>query len=78
MSDPAVIRKYFLEFVSSINGSARFAQADRGIENCIIAGMQRHFHREGNQNNCFLFVRSTVNQRMEAWWSFLRKNCFQW
>ena len=58
---PAVISKYFLDFpisifpVSKINGSARVVRADRGVENCIIAGMQRYFHRDGNQNNCFLF-----------------------
>ena len=76
--DPSVISKYFLDFVSKINGSARVVRADRGVENCIIAGMQRYFHREGNQNNCFLFGRSTANQRIEAWWSYLRKNCLQW
>ena len=64
-------------FVSKANGSARVARADRGVENCIIAGMQRYFHRKGNQNNCFLFGRSTANQRIEAWWSYLRKNCLQ-
>ena len=76
--DPAVISKYVLDFVSKINGSARVARADSGVENCIIAGMQRYFHRDGNQNNCFLFGRSTANQRIEAWWSYLRKNCVQW
>ena len=39
--------------------------------------MQRYFHREENQNNCFLFGRSTANQRIEAWWSYLRKNGLQ-
>ena len=76
--DPAVISKYSLDFVSKINGSARVVRADSGVENCIIAGMQRYFHREENQNNCFLFGRSTANQKIEAWWSYLRKNGLQW
>ena len=76
--DPAVISKYFLDFVSKVNGSARVVRADRVVENCIIDGMQRYFHRGGNQNNCFLFGRSTANQRIEAWWSYSRKNCLQW
>ena len=76
--DPAVISKYLLDFVSKINVSARVVRADRGVENCIIAGMQRYFHREGNQNNSLLFRRSTADQRTEAWWSYLRKNCLQW
>ena len=40
--------------------------------------MQRYFHRERNQNNWLLFGRSTINQRIEAWWSYLRKNYLQW
>ena len=76
--DPAVISKYFLDFVTKINGSAVVVRADKGIENCIIAGMQRYFHREVNQNNCFLFGKSTTNQRIEAWWSYFRKNGLQW
>ena len=76
--DPAVLSKYFLDFVSKINGSARVVRADSDVENCIIASMQRYFHREGNQNNSFLFGRSTANQRIEAWWSYLRKNCLHW
>ena len=74
----AVISKYSLDFVSKINGSARNVRAESGIENYIIAGMQRYFHREENQSNCLLFARSTANQRIEAWWSYLRKNVLQW
>ena len=64
-----MISKFFLDFVSKINGSARVVRADRCVKNCIIAGMQRYFHRERNQNNCFLFGRSTANQK---------KSCLQW
>ena len=73
-----MISKYLLDFVSKIDLSARVVRADRGVENCIIAGMKRYFHREGNRNTCLLFRRSTADQRIEAWWSYLRKNCLQW
>ena len=37
-----------------------------------------YFNRGGNQNNCFLFGRSTSSQRIEVWRSYLRKRCLQW
>ena len=37
--DQGAINKYFLDFVSKINGSARVVRADRGVENCIIGGI---------------------------------------
>ena len=37
--DQGAINKYFLDFVSKINGLARVVRADRGVENCIIAGI---------------------------------------
>ena len=75
--DLAVISKHFLDFISKINGSARVVRADSCVKNCIIAAMQTYFHRERNQNNCLIFGRSTESQRIEAWWSYLRKNCLQ-
>ena len=58
--DPAVISKYFLNFVCKTNRSARVARPGRGVKNCIIAGIQKYFDRGGNQKNCFflpLFIR---------------------
>ena len=49
-------------------------RADRGVENATVAGIQRFLQRNKSHQNCsFLFGKSIANQRIEAWWSYLRK-----
>ena len=44
--------------------------------------MQRFFRRDGNDALCgeksFMYGKSVSNQRIEAWWSFLRKSETDW
>ena len=77
--DPGIIATYYLDYVCRVQGVPKIVRADRGVENSTIAGMQRYFHRTSpNAVTTFLFGKSTSNQRIEAWWSFLRKSCLQW
>ena len=57
-------------------------RGDRGTENVFVARIQRHL-RENHSDSfagekSFLYGRSVSNQRIEAWWSFLRKTETNW
>ena len=76
-NNPTVIAKYFLKTVRSLGGTSRIVRGDCGTENCYVAAIQRFF-REGHEDvfqgdNSFMYGRSVSNQRIEAWWSILRK-----
>ena len=62
-----------------MEGPPKKKRSDRGTENVNVAGIQRFFNR-GKQNyvETFKFGKSTANQRIEAWWSFLRKRFLNW
>ncbi|KAM7382146.1 hypothetical protein PAMA_012828 [Pampus argenteus] len=75
-SDPRVIAKYFIDEVSSRNGTAARIRSDLGTENCYIEQMQmflRHDHLDNFSHRCYLYGSSNHNQRIENWWGFLRK-----
>ena len=75
--DPKLIANYFVDSVTAIRAVPSGIQADRGTENVIVAAIQRWLHWSifGNDDayNSFQYVRSTSNQRIESWWSFLRR-----
>ena len=73
--DPTIVGKYFLDCIHQLNGAPCAIRADRGVENTIIAGIQRYFHNF--ENSSFLFGKSTSNQRIEAWCSFFRRRFLQ-
>ena len=62
--DPTIVDKYFLDCIHQLNGAPRAIRANRGVENTIIAGIQRYFRNF--ENSSFLFGKSTSNQRIEA------------
>lgn len=75
-SDPKVIASYYYDAITSLQGIPRCIRADKGTENGHVEQMQRFLHEECAQNSsCPLFIygRSTANQRIESWWSILRK-----
>ena len=73
--DPIIVGKYFIDCIHQLNGAPRAIRADRGVENTIIAGIQRYFHNF--ENSLFLFGKSTSNQRIEAGCSFFRRRFLQ-
>ena len=74
--DPKLIAKYFVNSVTAIKSVPAGIRADRGTENVAVAAIQcwSHWSIFGNNDACdsFQYVRSTSNQRIESWWSFLR------
>lgn len=78
-SDPKVIAGYFMEAVDEYKGCPRIIRADKGTENADTCTIQRLLRQDGTDTfageKSFLYGRSTMNQRIEYWWSFLRKEC---
>lgn len=81
-NNPRVIASYFYECVKQLGGTPLICRGDRGTENGMVAAMQRFFRRDGidefSQEKSFLYGRSVSNQRIEAWWSYLRKTDTNW
>ena len=77
-NNPYVVALYFVRTVFDLSKLPCTVRADRGTENGQIARIQRSL-RTGDDafagENSFMYERSTANQRIEAWWSILRKQC---
>ena len=78
-SDSRVIGGYYIEAVESLGGCPTVMRADLGTENVRVKYFQRYLRRDGRDaragERSFLVGRSTANQRIEYWWSFLRREC---
>ena len=76
-NNPRVVTSFYLSCVKEIQGIPRVLRGDRGTENVNVAGLQCYFRRNCHDdmagNKSFLYGRSVSNQRIKAWWSFLRK-----
>jgi hypothetical protein len=80
-NNPAAIAKYFVECIKKVGGTARIVRAEYGTENSYVAGIQRfmrHNSCDSFADKSFLYSRSVSNQRIEAWWSQLRRGCSNW
>ena len=81
-NDPRVISSFYLSCIKEVKGVPRILRGDRGTENVNVAGLQRFFRRNSLDNmagnKSFLYGRSVSNQRIEAWWAFLRKSDTDW
>lgn len=79
---PSVIAQYFVDCVQQIGGTPRVIRADDETENCNVLALQRFFRRNGNdamaEKNVFFIGKSITNQRIQAWWGILRRDCADW
>lgn len=73
--DPKVICSFYLQQVKSIEAVPLKVVGDRGTENVYIAAAQKYFCKSIQS---FQYGRSISNQRIEAWWSILRRSCTNW
>ena len=72
--NPSEIAYYYINTVLKFDRVPRRMSADIGVENATVAGIKRFLRgNKSNQNCSFLFGKSIANQRIEAWWSYLRK-----
>ena len=81
-NDPAVTGQHYLDAVKKYNGCPKLLRTDNGTENVIMAAMQAYFRSDGDDElagiNAHRYGSSPANQRIECWWSFLRKNRSNW
>lgn len=74
-NDPLVIANFYLDFVNNKKITPKVVRFDRGTENIYIQDLQVFFT---NDINSFLYATSTRNQRIEAFWSRLKKYRLCW
>ncbi|CAH1155551.1 unnamed protein product, partial [Phaedon cochleariae] len=77
-SDSKVIGGYYMNALKMIKGCPKTLRSDFGTENTLVERMQKALHQTFNEATSerppFLYGSSTHNQRIEAWWSILRKH----
>ncbi|XP_074606429.1 uncharacterized protein LOC141859469 [Acropora palmata] len=81
-NNPRLIASYFLDCVKELVGVPRIIRGDQGTENVNVAAIQRFFRYDDQADfageKSFLYGRSVSNQRIEAWWGFLRRSDTEW
>ena len=80
-NDPKIVASYFLNYVKSVKFVPMSIRADNGTENILIEKTQKALmalSSDRNLDDCFLYGKSTANQRIEAWWSILRRQEADW
>ena len=81
-NDPSIVAKYYVNYVRHVSGTASVIRGDKGTENTHIATIQRYFGALQDDSfsgdNSFIYGKSTSNQRIESWWSQLRRSCADW
>lgn len=77
-NNPTIIATYFYDCIKQVGGVPYRCRSDGGTENVNVAAMQRFFRRDASDEfageKSFLYGKSTSNQRIEGWWTFLRKS----
>lgn len=79
-NDPKIIAGYFIETISDLGGTPLTVRADLGTENGVVHQLQTFLRDQSIDSNIhtnlppFIYGTSTTNQRIEAWWSILRKH----
>ena len=80
-NNPKVTVQYYLETVMQLQTVPCIVRADHGTENVHIRDVQVHLRDDFEDDFCgtnsFMQGRSCNNQRIEAWWGILRKQCVQ-
>lgn len=78
-NNPQVTALNFARTVHELQILPCLVRCDRGTENIHIEKLQKFWRRNSNDElagmNSFIYGKSTANQRIEAWWSVLRRQC---
>lgn len=81
-NNPAVIANYYLECVKELEGCPRLLRTDPGTENGMMATIQcclrANDDDELSGEKAHRYGSSTSNQRIECWWSHLKKSRTCW
>ena len=72
---PDIILNFYLNCVAGLEGCPVKLGTDCGTENGVMAAMQCTFQQDAESHK---YGSSLVNQRIEGWWVFCRRNgCFK-
>ncbi|PFX34815.1 RNA-directed DNA polymerase from mobile element jockey [Stylophora pistillata] len=74
-NDPVVIGRCYMETVKEYGGCPQKVRTDCGTENGLEAAAQSYFM---DKNLAHIYGTSPHNQRIEGWWSYLRKHKTTW
>ena len=78
-NNPQVIALYFVRTVLQLEKAPCVLRCDRGTENVHIEKIQKHIRHSHDDEFAgemsFVYGKSTANQRIEAFWAILRKQC---
>ncbi len=81
-NDPRIPARLFLDAVSELKGCPTIVRSDCGTENGIVAAIQCFFRSSGLDTfageRSHIYGSSHSNQRIEGWWSFLRRHRTSW
>ena len=69
-NDPLIIANFFLQCVNKYRFVPCLLRMEKGLENIYVEDLQVFFIR---RNDSYLYGASTRNQRIEAFWSRLKK-----
>lgn len=81
-NDPRVPGRLFLDMVKELKGCPTMVRSDCGTENGVIAATQCFFRANATDPyagpKSHVYGSSHANQRIEGWWSFLRRHRTSW
>lgn len=69
-NNPYIVANLYVKAIRKLNLVPTRVRADHGNENIMVAAAQTFL----NSEDSFMYGSSHTNQRIESWWSFLRKN----
>lgn len=79
--NPFIIAHYYTSAVKTLCAVPKLIRGDRGTENVNVCGIQRFLRRNHHDSwsgwNSFKYGKSVSNQRIEQWWSYLKRNTTQ-
>lgn len=77
-----LIARYYLETLNQIGRAPRLLRSDMGTENSMLSLLQPYFRFSARDSmakmKSFMYGKSTSNQRIEAFWAFLRSHGMNW
>ena len=74
-NDPLVVANFYLKAITNLGRAPNTLRMDLGTENVYCEELQVFFTKSSNS---FLYAASTRNQRIEAFWSRLKKLNLSW
>lgn len=79
-SDPRIVGGYYMDAVQNLHGCPTIVRTDPGTENVTIRDLHRFLLRDLDPGGSFVYKTgcSTANQRIEAFWCQLRKECVEY